>query len=85
MSLTILHSLISDIQKSLFYTIMVDEAMDKANKEQVVLVLRWVYNNLIVHEDFIGLYNVPKIDSNTLVMTIKSHEFKPVKSTWAML
>ena len=67
MSHNILCSITNDIQQSIFYTIMVDEATDKANKEQVVLVLRWVANN----EDFIGLYNVPKIDSSTLVMTIK--------------
>ena len=50
---------------------MIDEATDTSNKEQVVLVLRWVSSNLIVNEDFIGLYNVPSIDSKTLVCVIK--------------
>ncbi len=71
MSHEILRMLANDIQQSLFYTIMVDEATDKSNKEQVVLVLRWVDKKLLVSEDFIGLYNVPKIDSETLTMAIK--------------
>jgi len=40
MSLQILRNLTVNIQQSLFYTIMIDDATDKANKEQVVLVLR---------------------------------------------
>ena len=30
------------MQKALFYTVMVDETTDSSNKEQAVLVLRWV-------------------------------------------
>jgi hypothetical protein len=71
MSHEILRTLAKDIQQSLFYTIMVDEATDKSNKEQVVFVLRWVDKKLAVSEDFLGLYNVPKIVSNTIVMMIK--------------
>ena len=39
MSLKVLREVAALLQKSLFYTIMVDESTDCANSEQVVLVL----------------------------------------------
>ena len=36
----------------------------------MVLVLRWVDDNLNPHEDFIGLYEVPSIEANVIVSTI---------------
>ena len=38
---------------------------------QVVLVLRWVDEDLIAHEEFIGLYEVPTIEAAQLVFVIK--------------
>jgi len=71
MSLSILKEVAKNLQNTLFYTIMVDEATDCSNQEQVVLVLRWVDDTLTVHEDFIGLYNVPSISAHTLTCVIK--------------
>ena len=50
---------------------MVTETTDCSNQEQVVLVLHWVDNALVVHEDFIGLYNVSSISADTLTVAIK--------------
>ena len=50
---------------------MVDETTDKANKEQVVLVFRWVHDALVAHEEFIGLYLTHSIRSEALVTMIK--------------
>ena len=50
---------------------MADETTNATNKEQVTLVLRWVTKELEVHEEFLGLYLVEKIDSNTLAAVIK--------------
>ena len=55
---------------------MADETSDKSNREQVVLVLRWVDDHLTTHEEFIGLYMVPSIDSRTLVSVIKDCLFR---------
>ena len=71
MSLTILRKIVANVQSAMFYTIMVDETTDFSNKEQVVLVLRWVDCDFNVHEDFIGLYNVPSISANVLTSVIK--------------
>lgn len=38
---------------------------------QVVLILRWVDDDLCAHEEFIGLYEVPTIEASSLVFVIK--------------
>jgi len=53
MSLRVLREIASAIQKALFYTVMVDETTDCSNKEQVVLVIRWVDEDLTVHENLL--------------------------------
>ena len=46
---------------------MADETTDASNEEQVVIVFRYVDNNdFSVEEEFLGLYCVPSIESNTL-------------------
>lgn len=51
MSLLIIRSIADDIQKADYFTIMIDEC---TNHEQLVLCIRWVGENLEVHEEFIG-------------------------------
>ena len=60
-----------NLQGASFYTIMVDETTDISNDEQVVLCLRWVDDTFDVHEEFVGLYKVESISSNSLVAVIK--------------
>ena len=50
---------------------MVDETTDCSNVEQVVIVVRWVSDDLSVHEDFIGLYKTDSIQAKSLVSIIK--------------
>ena len=71
MSLRVLREIASAIRKALFFTVMVDETTDCSNKEQVVIVIRWVDEDLIVHESFIGLYSVPAINADMLTTIIK--------------
>ena len=54
-----------------FYSIMVDETNDKANKEQVVLVFRWVDDALSAHEEFVSLFLTDSIASKALVAVMK--------------
>ena len=42
MSLRVLREITSAMQKALFYTVMVDETTDCLNKEQAVIVIRWL-------------------------------------------
>ena len=45
---------------------MIDETTDTSNAEQVVIVIRWVSDDLSVHE-FIGLYHTSSIQAQSLV------------------
>ena len=53
-----------------FYSLMVDETTDISNKEQAVLCFRWVSDDLIAHEDFVGLYGIQNTEAQTLVNMI---------------
>ena len=59
-----LRDLVNDIGSN-FFSIIADECTDISNKEQLSICLRWVDENLDTHEDFIGFYNVPNIESGT--------------------
>ena len=55
-----------------WFTIMVDETVDLSNKEQMVFCLRYVDDNLEVHEEFIGLYNLDSTSAEFIFSTIKA-------------
>ena len=71
MSLRLLCNIISSIQAAPFFTIMIDETTDCTNKEQAVVVIRWVDDSLSVYEEFLGLHEVENIEANTLVSAIE--------------
>ena len=62
----------SRLHSASLFTIMADETTDASNKEQVVIIFRYVDNNdFSVEEKFIGLYCVPSIESDTIVYILK--------------
>ena len=71
MALQVLREVAASLQSAIFYAVMVDETTDKVNKEQVVLVFRWVDDALVVREEFVGLYLTDSITSKALVAVIK--------------
>ncbi len=72
MALYILRNVAQNISDSACFIIMADECTDVSNKEQFVIVIRWVSEDLQEHESFIGLYEVDRIDANRLVHSIKN-------------
>ena len=70
MSTQILHDIAKEILSEKFFTVMIDEATDLSNTEQVVIVLRYVKDDLSVIESFIGLYQTDTIDAQSLVRLI---------------
>ena len=50
-----------------WFTIMVDETTDLSNTEQMVFCLRYVDDNLEVHEEFIGLYSLDSTSAESIV------------------
>ena len=69
MALAILRGIASRIRGRI-YTIMVDETTDSSTKEQCVLVLRWVDDELEPHEHFIDLYDTPAANVTNIVNII---------------
>ena len=53
------------------FTVMVDETTDASTQEQVVIVLRWVDDNLDPHEDFIGLHTTASTNASSILAIIK--------------
>ena len=49
---------------------MADEYTDISNKELLSMCFRWI-EDLRVHEDFAGYYELPDIKSDTIVTSIK--------------
>ena len=71
MAQQVLRQLAASLQSAMFYALMVDETTDKANREQDVLVFRWVDDALTAHKTFVGLYLTDSITSKALVALIK--------------
>jgi len=71
MALQILRQVCERIRDSGWYTIMADECTDVTNKEQFTICIRWVGEDMQDHEDFVGLYEIAKIDADSLVRAIK--------------
>ena len=73
MALQVLHRIAVQIQNAVFFTVMVDKATDCSNKEQVaiVLVFRWIGEDLVAHENFIGLYLTDSIIAAALIAIIE--------------
>ena len=70
MSHKVLREIAASLHATPFYTIMVDETTDFSNREQVIVCLRWVSEEFLVHEEFMELYMVESIDANMLVFVI---------------
>ena len=49
----IIRSIVKNFKKSSYYSIMTDETTDIINKEQFVICICWVDNDLNANEDFI--------------------------------
>lgn len=71
MALIILRAIAKEkIQQAKFYSIMGDKTSDISNKEQLILCIRWVDNNLQVHED-IGFHHIANISIDKIVNVIE--------------
>ena len=50
---------------------MADEVTDALNKEQFVVCIRWIDQDLLAHEDFVEIHHVDTITANSLVERLK--------------
>ena len=66
-----LRKILENIHSSPFIAVMVDESTDKSSKEHLTLVLRWISENFVVSEEFVGLYYLSAIDAQSIVEVMK--------------
>ena len=57
----------ADQVKGSYFSIIWDEYTEISDKEQLTFCLRWVDETFNEHEDFLGFYEVPNINSDTIV------------------
>ena len=72
MACQVLQAVIKNVKEAGYYSIMVDECVDSSNKEQLVICFRYVSNELEVNEDFVGFYQIPNINADTIIAAIKN-------------
>jgi hypothetical protein len=70
MARQVLSKKLDSARSSQFFAIMADEYTDISNKELLSICLRWI-EDLRVHEDFVGYYQLSNIKSETIVNAIK--------------
>ena len=66
MSHSVLQQVSSTLRSAKFLAVMIDETTDISNKEQVVIYLRHVHENLMGHEEFVGLHVVESTEASSL-------------------
>ena len=66
---TVLRKILQQIKQCSppWYGIIIDEATDVCQREQLNLSIRWVDDNYLVHEDPIGLICLPNTTADTLL------------------
>ena len=71
LALGVLREISENIQNAKFFTIMADETADVSIKEQLVVCIRWVDDKFVIHEDFIGMWPLPRTTADQIVGTLR--------------
>ena len=66
-----LRSLLNNIRTALWFSILADEATDIFHHEQMSLSIRWVGECYVIHEDVLGLFQLPDTRAATIFSAIK--------------
>ena len=68
---TVLRQVLALIKSALWYSLIADEATDISHNEQISISIRWVDSSYEVHEDTLGLFQLPNTKAQTLFTVIK--------------
>ena len=71
MGQALIRDLLNEIRAAKYFSVLADEVRDISNQEQLCITIRWVDDDLRVHEDLVGLVSLPKGDANTIAESIK--------------
>lgn len=67
----IVDEIVKGISSKQFFAFMADETTDISKKEQMSANFRVVEDNMDIHEDFLGFYDVPETKAETLFLVIQ--------------
>ena len=71
MGQSVLRKLLSEASASMWFSILADEATDVSHNEQMSISIRWVDTDYDVHEDTLGLIQLPNTRAETIFSAIK--------------
>ena len=67
----VVRSILNKIHDVKLFAMLADETRGVHNKEQLTTCIRWVDDQRIIHEDFIGLVHVEQTDAKLLYVAFK--------------
>jgi len=73
MAKCVLDNILADVSRSLWYSVIVDEATDVSYNEQMSLSLRWTDHNYETQESTVGLVQLPDTKAQTIFSEIRKH------------
>ena len=76
MAKSVLREIVDQIKQAGFYSLLADECTDIANKEQLTICLRWIDDKLQPNEEFVGFYEIPYTNAETIATVIKDVLFR---------
>ena len=68
---TVLRQILTEIKCSLWFSLIADEASDLSHNEHVSVTIRWTDGNYGIHEDTLGLIQLPNTKAQTIFGVIK--------------
>ncbi len=71
MGQSVLRKLLAEINAALWFSIIADEATDISHNEQMSLFIRWVDSGYNIHEETIGLIQLPDTKAATIFDAIR--------------
>ena len=70
MSHAVVRSIVQAVSNHRFFAMIADESTDTAGKQQLTFILQHVSDDFEIHENFIGLHEIDKADSEHLSAVI---------------
>ena len=67
MAHSVLRKILEGIRSSPFLAVMVDETTDKSNSEQLTIIVRWINDDFVASEEFLGLYKLAVANAQSIV------------------
>ena len=68
---TVLRQILAEIKRALWFSLIADEASDLSHNEHVSVTIRWTDDNYGIHEDTLGLVQLPNTKAQTIFDVIK--------------